>query len=249
VDAGDGWVVVFLVALFVGVAAFIWWSIRSTQRSRTAHTAASRARHERRVVEYHQQIVLAAQPVASPITLAEGETAIYHGRVERVHDAGYSNSPQQNMTTTSGRAVSTLLGGMLLGPVGALAGAAMSRSSTTTYGPAVTRAITVDDRGELVITSARVVFIGAKQTLEIPRSSILRIEFASKPFEEADGVLRAEDSPAVGIIRFRRADEPPSEAFVSTDHVRLAASLIRAGVEVPMPELPRPPDYAAAVPL
>jgi hypothetical protein len=68
---------------------------------------------------------------------------------------------------------SAVLGGVLFGPAGAIVGGSMARKQTTGTATDVYDVVPVD-HGNIAITSARFVFMGARDTIEIPTERIMR---------------------------------------------------------------------------
>jgi hypothetical protein len=223
----------------------IWWIGRTSEREEAQRREERLAAYTKAKQQYDHELALVDAPPPSPFQLLDGERVVFTGSASRTFDAGYTAQPTTSVTKTSGRAVATIVGGVLLGPIGAVAGAASSRESVTHQGPTVTQGITVTDSGTLTITTTRVLFIGEKQVLEIPRASILQTHISFSPSLPADDGLSMQATRGRSEIRFRRADEPASEMFLTYEPVFLAAALRREGIDIEIPPPPISPERPA----
>ena len=69
---------------------------------------------------------------------------------------------------------SAFVGAVVAGPAGAIVGSSMARRQTTGTATDVYAVVPVDD-GVLTVTSLRVLFLGKRDTIELPSSRIIRI--------------------------------------------------------------------------
>lgn len=130
--------------------------------------------------EERKQKILQGQidPVAVSVNLGEGEyaylclTASRMASVDSVIEHTQGNAKKKHV---AGRA---LVGGVLLGPLGALGGAASAgskTSSTTTH--TTVSSIKEIDRGQLLLTNKRFLFIGENGVVSVDYGNILAAGF------------------------------------------------------------------------
>lgn len=138
-----------------------------------ARREAEAAREERRLAERSKAQSADLVPINPGIALDVGEEAYFIFGAER---AARIESMQQVANTTSttvarGGVTRTLVGGALFGPVGAVAGAVSARKVTTSETQTSNRvehSVRTIDRGRIVFTDTRILFVGSQEILGIP---------------------------------------------------------------------------------
>jgi hypothetical protein len=219
------------ILLLAVVVAFIWFIVWASRREQINLTAAIEAKRsdilEQRQAEYRRASVLVRTPAVAPFPLEADEKAIFVGSALRVYDDGTYESPIGKVTSkTSGGLPGALLGGLLLGPVGAVAGYAVSKKTTTT---APLRTLTLKkekrDSGKLVITSKRLVFLGS-EVVSISMSSVLGFDCSSSEQR----------------VRFMTPEARPGEYYKLNDYSYFLMSMGKAGYNVPTTSVNVPPE-------
>jgi hypothetical protein len=230
---------------------------------------AEQKRYDARLGEYNEALKRASVPPEVPFNLFPQERAIYSDSATIVYRGGTREVPfghDSGISKTSGGVTGAIVGGLLLGPVGAVAGyAASNKKTVTNTKSAMTRreAIIEAEPGTLSVTNQRLVFIGEKGlTIETRTEAILQISVVatlgrSEAIEQTQqeylalrGVSRGEPdfSPSyahgrrwgASEVRFRRADALSDEIFIVKSLPYFMLTLNRAGHKgVPLPEPPR----------
>jgi len=150
-----------------------------------------------------QQSILAGNiaPIAVTVALQPGETAYLQlnakrmAQVESVVQTTVGKSKKKGVV---GRAI---VGGVLLGPLGAVGGAATagSRNKSTTVSQTVSR-LQVVDNGTLIFTNRRFLFIGQNNVFALPYSELIAVEFSGKRASlKYNGMLNGEYYELIGF--------------------------------------------------
>src|ERR1700680_3643012 len=122
--------------------------------------------HEIRVANYREAVTTVGTELACDFALGDGERVVYKDQATLLWDSGTREVPlSQPVAKTSGGGVGAIVGGLALGPVGAVAGYALSKKTTVTA-PVLTYKMTDTgtDPGVLTVTNERIVFIGDRGT-------------------------------------------------------------------------------------
>jgi hypothetical protein len=84
----------------------------------------------------------------------------------------------ENSTKRKGTLGRAVVGGVLLGPLGAVAGAATAKTEgKTEVKQKVKSSVETIDRGELLFTNKRIMFVGEKQIISLPYAELITVEF------------------------------------------------------------------------
>jgi len=134
--------------------------------------------------------------------LQENEVAYYSLTSQRYAERWVA---QQIQTTTGGGLVPAVVGGVLFGGAGAVAGAVIGKKSTTGTATNVYDVVVVDT-GTLTVTNQRFLFLGARNTVIVSRADVLRASLPTDYFL----VLEYQGRPAgemfsIGYWTFRMA--------------------------------------------
>lgn len=116
-------------------------------------------------------------PIALAVSLDQGEVAYLELQAHRMATIERIEEHTTGKSKKSGVAGRAIVGGVLLGPLGALGGAATagSKSKSVTTQKSIYSTETVDS-GKLILTSRRFLFIG-NNVVSIPYHSLLAIAF------------------------------------------------------------------------
>lgn len=115
------------------------------------------------------------EPTETELNLEPGETAYAAFVANRMALVAHTTSKEQKKGVV-GRAV---VGGLLLGPLGALGGAATAGSKTTQR---ITELNEKVDSGVMTFTTKRFVFVGNNMMVSIPYEKAVGIQFNEKMF-------------------------------------------------------------------
>jgi len=112
-----------------------------------------------------------AIPIAVHFPLLPGEVVHYSEKGQRFEErrTGQLINTESRTKNAVGSAV---VGGLLFGPAGAVVGGGMARRHTTGMATDVYDVVSVDD-GAVAFTSDRSVFMGVRDTIEVPLGKIL----------------------------------------------------------------------------
>jgi len=105
--------------------------------------------------------------------LMQDEVIYYAERGQRFEERK-TGEIVNTQTRTKNAVGSALIGGLLFGPAGAIVGGGMARKQTVGTSTDVYGVVAVDD-GEIAVTSARFIFMGQRDTLEVPTEKIMRL--------------------------------------------------------------------------
>jgi|GEM_PF-5328782 len=240
-------IIIGVAGVFVSVA-----SAKDAEKERKAVLGNLKARREVRhkaVSTYNAQLnddyddarLRMAKSIPPIFPLAETERMIFTDRATVVWDGGFEDVPNlfrpEKTSTTSGGVKGALIGGILLGPAGALAGYAASKKTTVTTMAAATekRAVVQAAAGTLTITSERVVFVSeAGKVVETPRHAIRQVTWTQAYY----AAYTHGSSVGALSIRFIRAGALPDERFIVRNPTYLAMALNSDGYALPMPARP-----------
>jgi hypothetical protein len=114
------------------------------------------------------------------------------------------------------------LGGLLFGPAGAIVGGSMARRQTTGTATDVFDVVPVDN-GSLAVTSSRVVFLGTRDTIDVPASKVMR-------FSALEGT---------DLVNVEYAGRAPGESY-TVNPALFTMSMVRRGNDKRF-ALPTPP--------
>lgn len=113
-------------------------------------------------------------PIATAYNLAPDENAYISYKFRRMAMVEKTvMNTKKSGASVIGRAV---VGGVLLGPLGALGGATTANSKTTEK---TTEAIECIDAGEMLLTNKRFLCIGQKAIISIPYDTVIDLKFKS----------------------------------------------------------------------
>lgn len=248
----------FATATWIGVAVLAILMLVGTIRlMRRAAEARSRREESQRVqaawnryeydkAEYEEALRLVEVEPAIPFNKRSNEHVIFAGRAIRVFDVGSREVPLgPSVTKTSGGAVGALAGGLLLGPVGAIAGyAASKKTSVTPPARTYTTTITSSDAGILAVTTERVVFLGDKDVMEIANDVL--VQATASRYEQFRVHHHGDAVYLQGEARFRYVGAPPNERFLLEKFQYFCLALNQHGYRtIPAPRLPTTPPRAA----
>ncbi|HTU80657.1 MAG TPA: hypothetical protein VMF61_00920 [Candidatus Acidoferrales bacterium] len=216
----------FLVTLALG---FSWWS--APRQIRKAYLVAEQ-RWSYILKRSDPQAIL-----ATSLQLHPGEFVYYSEPGSRIEER-QTGQVIQTQSRTKNAISSAIIGsivaqpigavlgvrGGIAGPVGAIVGGNMARRETTGTATTVYENVVVDN-GEVVVTSRRFVFLGARNTVEVPTEEQLR---ALWPDEN-------------GRLEVQYPHRQPGEAY-TVDGLLFRACLARRAPNgsYPMPEAPEP---------
>jgi hypothetical protein len=240
------------ITLVIGIYRFVSWQrqARASEALR-AKEASDYACYTVRLSNYNEALKLLERPVANEIRLTEGETAFYQDAATLIWDSGTEHVPLgPSVSKTSGGAAGAVVGGILLGPVGAVAGYAASRKTTITA-PARTYQRTTNgiDPGTLIVTNQRLLFIGQRgTTIAESLTSVLQVTAAETSFADhamsepyAHGRMFGQNE-----VRFRRTSALPNERFIVRNLAYFMIALNAAGrCDLPRPAKPLSPARIA----
>ncbi len=143
---------------------------------RTENLRSKIRRYEAALASWHNlcDITNPKNPIAVAAPLRPSEIVYFCGSSERWVERLLG---QTMATKTSGRMASAVVGGVVAGPMGAIVGSAGSKRTTgrltNVYGLANI------DQGSLIITNQRMMFLGRRDTLEVPYEKIVRFSVAN----------------------------------------------------------------------
>jgi len=220
---------------------------KAAQRQQEIADACWAARH----TDYQEAVQLVERPLTADFPVDDDETVVYRDQATVMWDAGTREAPSYTsllrgrhaVSKTSGGATGAIVGGLLAGPVGAVAGYALSKKTTVmAVGPTIRVAEVGSDPGVLTVTNRRVVFIGERgMTIVEPLADLLQI--AAKETPAADLALRAPyfhgRQFGQNEVRFRRASSLPGERFIVRNLAYFMLAMNRSGrSDVPPPQPP-----------
>ncbi len=105
-------------------------------------------------------------------TVRGSETVYYAEKGER-YEERRTGQVIDTQSRTKNAVGSAVVGGLLFGPAGAIVGGSMARRQTTGTATDVYNVVPVD-HGHIAITSERFVFMGARDTVELPIERVMR---------------------------------------------------------------------------
>ena len=191
---------------------------------------------------YDTQVALAAGPQVSTLTLMPEEHVIFDGIAERVYFLGTDTVVTgPTIAVTRGGAKGAIVGGLLAGGPGAIAGFATSPKTTVSHTPTKLIDRRQIDSGKLTITDRRVVFVGNNESVAIPLSEIL--EFTAVPTKPSSGSeWMSGENIGNNKIQFKRVNAPSQEYFAVRNFVCFTWLLNKAGYsQIQIPPRPSSP--------
>lgn len=134
---------------------------------------------KREAEEQRKNDILAGniQPIQVTVNLEQGEKAYAAFNAKRLANREHIVETTTGKSKKKGVITRGIVGGVLLGPVGLVAGAATagSKSNMRTTQQTVTRLETID-QGTLIFTSKRLMFLGS-QVVSLPYSKLIGYNF------------------------------------------------------------------------
>ena len=149
--------------------------------------------------EARQQKILSGQiePVQVVVSLEQNEKAYVELGAKRMAVVDRIIEKTVGKTKKKGVVTRAVVGGVLLGPLGALGGAATagSKGNSTTTQETVSK-LEVVDNGSLILTNKRLMFVG-QNVVSLPYSKLVAVSFGNsmtgkKLFEKYEGMLKDE---------------------------------------------------------
>ncbi|MBA3342878.1 MAG: PH domain-containing protein [Gemmatimonadaceae bacterium] len=155
-------------------------SLFNTLKERFANYKAQKA-EERATEEARKALILAGSitPIRIPVALQPNEVAYLELSARRMVTVDRIEETTVGKTKKKGVVARAVVGGVLLGPLGALGGATTAGSkfeSKTTQ--KTVSSVEVLDTGRLIFTNKRVAFLG-QDVLSLPYEQIMSVAFAS----------------------------------------------------------------------
>jgi hypothetical protein len=240
------------LAIFALVRFTRWQEQRRVEYEQRAAEQRKYACFSVRLTNYSEASRLVEQSISTEFRLADEETPVYRDAATLIWDSGTEQVPLgPSVSKTSGGAAGAILGGVLLGPVGAVAGYAASRKTTTAHpAPTYGRTTYGVDPGILIVTNQRVLFIGDRgTTIAEDLTTVLQITaqettFADRelPSPYAHGRMFGQNE-----VRFRRTAALPNERFIVRNLAYFMMAINAAGrSDFSPPAKPLPPGSTAA---
>ena len=196
------------------------------------------AKHKEEVKYYAEALRLMQTQPQVPFPKRDGERTVFFGRATRVFPTGTRvETLGSTVTRTSGGASGAVVGGLLAGPVGAIAGYAASKKTSVTEPPRTYESKTYySDAGLLCVTSTRVIFIGDKDAIELPLEAVLHVSANKREgYAGSNFDLRYRHGRHIGenTIRFKYMGAPSDEHFIVENYVYFTLALSGAGSTLP----------------
>jgi hypothetical protein len=173
--------------------------IAEQQAKRAQRIAGEKARQER---------ILSGniQPIETSLNLVGDEKAYFEFKVQRIAENEYVEEITKGKSRKTGVLTRAVVGGVLLGPLGAVAGAATagSREKTTTTQKRTVRSEVIDE-GLMAFTNKRIMFVG-NGVVSIPYEDIIEIDFYQQINIKYSGMLTGEAYNTTYYDRYDEAD-------------------------------------------
>lgn len=211
-----------IIGALLGILVFgYYWELEKARKVVRQRYADEQRCYDVRLDNYNEAVKRVAADLSCDFALEEEERLLYRDQATITWDAGTRDVPNpfsKTQSKTSGGAVGAVVGGIALGPVGAVAGYALSQKTTVTTAARTFKVTDMgSDPGMLSVTTKRLVFIGERgTTLVAPLSDVLQV--SAQETRLAD---RALPQPyfhgrtlGQNEVRFRRADALPNERFI-----------------------------------
>lgn len=175
--------------------AILWYGLNAPRRNALIYNG---------VKAYWEDYLARSAPgvvMAASVPLRPGEIVHYVHPSQRYVER-HVGQRISTVSRSKGTITRAIVGEIVAGPVGAIIGGATSSKVTTGTAQNIFNVVAVD-AGELILTNERAVFLGERDTIEIPNGSIMRYTLADDRLVLEHGARESGEAYSVDPVLLR----------------------------------------------